>query len=88
MSGTRAESAMRMRQSLAQFEAAFREETVEDRQRREQLRREAVRRSQSRRIERTRKHGKLRYVALLVAMVATAIFTAVVMFEALLLLIG
>ena len=33
---------MRMRQSLAQFEAAFREETVEDRERGERLRREAA----------------------------------------------
>ena len=38
-------AAMRMRQSLAQFEAAFREETAEERERHERLRAEAVRRS-------------------------------------------
>ncbi len=66
---------MRMRQSLAQFEAAFYEETVEDRRRRERLRREAAQRSYVRRVAKRTKHGNWRFVVLLLAMVATAAAT-------------
>ena len=74
---------MRMRQSLAQFEAAFYEETVEDRRRRERLRREAAQRSYVRRVEKRAKHGNVRFVLLLLAMVSTAIIVTVVMFQTL-----
>ena len=46
---------MRMRQSLAQFEEAFREEAAESIVRRERLRKESAQRSRVRRVERTRK---------------------------------
>jgi anti-sigma-K factor RskA len=74
---------MRMRQSLAQFEAAFYEETVEDRRRRERLRREAAERSYVRRVKRRTKHGNWRFVFLMLAMVATAVLVTVVMFQTL-----
>jgi anti-sigma-K factor RskA len=77
---------MRMRQSLAQFEAAFHEETVEDRRRRERLRREAAQRSYTRRAERTVKHGNWRFVGLVVAMVATTVIVTIAMFQTLSLL--
>ena len=79
---------MRMRQSLAQFEAAFREETVEDRRRRQRLRREAVERSYSRRVQKQTKHGNMRFVALWLAMIATAVTVTIVMFQTLALLLG
>lgn len=79
---------MRMRQSLAQFEAAFREETVEDRRRRHRLRREAAERSYSRRIEKQTKHGNMRFVVLLLAMIGTAVLVTIVMFQTLALLMS
>jgi hypothetical protein len=74
---------MRMRQSLAQFEAAFYEETVEDRRRRERLRREAAQRSYVRRVEKQVKHSNWRFVLLLLAMVATAVIVTIAMFQTL-----
>jgi hypothetical protein len=72
---------MRMRQSLAQFEAAFREETVEDRQRRERLRREAARRSVVRRQERVTRHSTARFVMLVLAIIGTTVLVTIVMFQ-------
>ena len=79
---------MRMRQSLAQFEAAFHEETAEERARRERLRREAAKRSRNRRQQRVEKHGYARFVGLVIAIVATSIVVTIVTFETMALLIG
>jgi hypothetical protein len=72
---------MRMRQSFAQFEAAFREETVDDRQRRERLRRDAIQRSRVRRVQRRAKHGTLRFVGLIASILATTAVVTIVMFQ-------
>jgi hypothetical protein len=80
--------AMRMRQSLAQFEEAFREEAAESIVRRERLRKEAAQRSRVRRVERTRKQGSLRFTFLALAIVVTAVIVTVVMFETLAMLAG
>jgi membrane glycosyltransferase len=77
-----------MRQSLAQFEAAFREEAVEERDRRERLRREAALRSRQRRVQRTNRNGNLRFVALVIAMIATAVIVTIAMFQTLALLMA
>ena len=53
--------AMKMRQSLAQLEQEFRQETQLDRNRRETLRRQAVRRSRVRTHVRRRKRSSVRY---------------------------
>jgi len=74
---------MRMRQSIAQFEAAFLEETVEDRARRERLRRQAVKRSRLRRRERATRNSSLRFVALILAMSAPTVLVTIAMFRAL-----
>jgi hypothetical protein len=79
---------MRMRQSLAQFEEAFREEAAESIVRRERLRKEAAQRSRVRRVERTRKQGSLRFMLLTLAIIATAVIVSVVMFETLAMLAG
>jgi hypothetical protein len=79
----RAAMAMRMRQSLAQFERAFRDETVEDRARRERLRREAAERSYRRRQERVVRRSTARFVALVSAIVATSVLVTMGMFQAL-----
>ena len=79
---------MRMRQSLAQFEAAFHHQTAEERARRERLRREAAVRSRVRRRERVRKSGTVRYVVLVAAMLGTTVLVTVAMFRALSLWFG
>ena len=72
---------MRMRQSLSQFEAAFREETVDDRERRDHLRREAARRSVQRRQERIVRHSTARFVMLVLAIIGTTVLVTIVMFQ-------
>ena len=79
---------MRMRQSFAQFERAFTEDMQADRRRREQLRRDAALRSRQRQLERTHKHGTVRFVALVLTLIATAVLVTVAMFQALYLVMG
>jgi hypothetical protein len=80
--------AMRMRQSLAQFEEAFREEAAESIERREKLRKQAAQRSRVRRVERTRKAGKFRFAFLVLSILVTAVVVTIVMFETLAMLAG
>jgi cell division septal protein FtsQ len=79
---------MRMRQSLAQFEEAFREEAAESIARRERLRKRSAQRSRIRRVERQRKQGKLRFALLALSIVATAVIVTIAMFETLAMLAG
>jgi hypothetical protein len=79
---------MKMRQSLAQFEAAFREEAAESVHRRERLRRQAVNRSRARRFERVEKAGTMRFVGLCLVILATTVVVTLVMFQALSMLAG
>ena len=79
---------MRMRQSLAQFEAAFRQEAQESVVRRERLRQESAQRSRVRRVQRTKRAGTLRFAALCLAIIATAVAVTVIMFEALAMVAG
>ena len=79
---------MRMRQSLAQYEAAFREEAAESVERREQLRKQAVQRARVRRVERVQKAGKFRFTLLVLAILGTAVLVTVIMFETLAMIAG
>lgn len=79
---------MRMRQSLAEWEEAFHDETAEEIQRRARLRREAAQRSRERSARRVERHGTLRFVGLIAVILATSVVVTVVMFETLALLIG
>ena len=79
---------MRMRQSLAQFEEAFREEAAESIVRRDRLRKDAAQRSRVRRVERTRKQGSFRFAFLALTIVVTAVIVTIVMFETLAMLAG
>lgn len=78
----------RMRQSLDQFEEAFEREQIVEEQRRLELRKRAVNRSKVRRIQRTEKHGKVRFSVLAVALTGTVVVVTVVMFETLAWLVG
>jgi hypothetical protein len=80
--------AMRMRQTLADFEEAFREEAAESIVRRERLRKQAAQRSRVRRVERSRQQGKLRFTLLALTIVITAGVVTIVMFETLAALAG
>jgi cell division septal protein FtsQ len=77
-----------MRESLAQLERAFVEESEQDRRAAEQLRREAEQRARRRRIERTHKRGSMRFGLLVLILVATAVLVTVAMFETLYYVMG
>jgi hypothetical protein len=77
-----------MRQSLAQFEAAFLEEAQQSVVRRERVRKQAAQRSRVRGVQRRRKQGKLRFVLLALALVATAVVVTIAMFQTLAMLAG
>ena len=79
---------MRMRQSLAEFEEAFREEAAESIVRRERLRKQAAQRSRVRRVERSRQQGKLRFTLLALSIVITAVVVTIAMFQTLYYLLG
>ena len=79
---------MRMRQSLAQFEEAFREEAAESVARRERLRKQAAQRSRERRHERVRQQGQLRFTLLALAIVLTAVGVTIAMVQSLALIAG
>ena len=79
---------MRMRQSLAEIEEAFVEEIEEDRERRERLARRAEARARQRQIERTHKLGSMRFLLLVLTLIATAIVVTIAMFQTLYYVMG
>ena len=79
---------MRMRQSLADIEAAFVEEIDSDRERRERIQPQAIRRTQVRHRERAHKHGSLRFWLVLLTLIATAVIVTIAMFETLYYVMG
>ncbi len=79
---------MRMRQSIAEIEEAFAQETELDRQRRERLSRTAHQRTRKRRVERVHKRGSVRFILLTLTLIATAVIVTVAMFETLYYVMG
>jgi len=77
-----------MRQSLADLERAFVEESEEDRHRRDALRNAAIERARQRDLERRHRHGSMRFVVLVLALVATAVAVTIAMFRILYLVMG
>ena len=75
--------AMKMRQSLAQFEREFLYETQRDRSRSADLQRDVVVRSRMRTYERRRKAGSIRFWVLALSLVATAAAVTAAMFASL-----
>jgi hypothetical protein len=72
-----------MRQSLAQLEQEFLQESQLDRSRRENLRRRAIIRSRKRTREREKKRSSVRFWVLVLSLIATAVIVTVAMFETL-----
>jgi anti-sigma-K factor RskA len=79
---------MRMRQNLAEFEAAFVEEIDADRERRERIQRQAIRRTKDRHRARAQKQGSLRFWLVLLTLIATAVIVTIAMFETLYYVMG
>ncbi|MEA2155424.1 MAG: hypothetical protein QOE11_1564 [Solirubrobacteraceae bacterium] len=77
-----------MRQTLADFERAFHHETTEDRARRESLRRQAVLRARQRNLERVHKRGTMRFIVLVLTLIATAVIVTIAMFQTLYIVMG
>jgi membrane glycosyltransferase len=78
----------RTRQSLAQIERAFHEESQADRMRRRQVFRDAEQRRYARHRERQHRDGSLRFVVLCLILLATAVLVTIAMFETLFLVMG
>ncbi|HUB36205.1 MAG TPA: hypothetical protein VL972_05225 [Solirubrobacteraceae bacterium] len=79
---------MKMRQSLAELEQAFEQEISVDRHRRESLRRTTEQRAFRRALDRKHRQGSMRFVVLVLALIATAAIVTVAMFWTLYLLLG
>jgi hypothetical protein len=74
---------MKMRQSVAEFERAFREHTHVDRRRRHEVRSEAIKRTQERHREKHSQHQFRRFATLLVVLTATVVLVSWGMFQVL-----
>jgi hypothetical protein len=79
---------MRMRQSLGELEKAFAKEISLERHRRDSLRRTTEKRALKREVDRRHKRGSVRFVLLVLTLVATAVIVTAVMFRTLYLLLG
>lgn len=77
-----------MRQSLAEIERAFHEEAVVEQVRAQHKVRSAELRTRQRNLERQHKHGTMRFIALCVVLLGTAVLVTVAMFETLYLVMG
>ncbi len=79
---------MAVRESLAQFEQAFVEETYADRERREAVERQVAARADQRRRKKVHRRGRVRFVMLVLVLIATAALVTVAMFETLYYVMG
>ncbi|HVA20194.1 MAG TPA: hypothetical protein VMU55_08460 [Solirubrobacteraceae bacterium] len=79
---------MRMKQSLGELERAFAKEISLERRRRASLRRTTEQRALKREVERRHKRGSVRFVLLVLTLIATAVIVTVIMFRTLYLLLG
>ena len=79
---------MRMRQSINEIEQAFAREISMERRRRASLRRTAEQRAIKRDMDKRHKRGSVRFVLLVLTLIATAVIVTVIMFRTLYLLLG
>jgi hypothetical protein len=77
-----------MRQSLEELERAFVREITLERQRRRSLIRTTTKRSVRREVDRRHKHGSVRFVLLVAALILTAAIVTAAMFRTLYVLLG
>ncbi|MCW3010165.1 MAG: hypothetical protein JWO90_569 [Solirubrobacterales bacterium] len=79
---------MALRESLAQFEQAFVEETYAHREQREAVERQVAARADERRRAKVHRHGSLRFALLVLVLIGTAVLVTVAMFETLYIVMG
>jgi hypothetical protein len=79
---------MRMKQSLGELERAFVKEISLERHRRDSLQRTTEKRAHKREVDRRHKRGSVRFVLLVLTLIATAVIVTVVMFRTLYVLLG
>ena len=79
---------MRMRQSLDEFEQALVAEVYADRRRQDAARKRMEQRQRTRHAQRTRRHGTLRFMLLVSAIILTAVIVTIVMFRTLYVVMG
>ena len=79
---------MRMRQSLDDFEQAYVAQLHADRRRQDAAIKRTEQRKRTRIANRTNRHGTLRFVLLVLAMIATAVIVTLVMFRTLYVVMG
>jgi hypothetical protein len=79
---------MKMRQTLDEFEQAFVEQVYADRRRQDAAIKRTEQRNRTRHVQRTNRRGTLRFMLLVLAMVATATIVTIVMFRTLYIVMG
>jgi hypothetical protein len=79
---------MRMHQPIAEFDAALQEELAIERALAEARVRQAQTRTRRRHIERTQRHGTLRFLLLCLVLLATAVGVTIAMFQTLYIVMG
>ena len=79
---------MRMTQTIDDFESALAEQLEHERQVAEHRVRQAAVRTRRRHIEKQHRHSTMRFVALVLTLLATAILVTIAMFQALYMVMG
>jgi hypothetical protein len=77
-----------MKQSLGELERAFVKEITLERHRRDSLQRTTEKRALKREVDRRQRRGSVRFVLLVLTLIATAVIVTVIMFRTLYLLLG
>jgi hypothetical protein len=79
---------MKMRQTLDEFEQKFVEEVYADRRRQDAAIKRTEQRNRSRHAQRTKRGGNMRFLLLVLAILATAAIVTIVMFRMLYVVMG
>jgi hypothetical protein len=87
-SGSLSDVAVRMDQSLVEFERAFADQIKEERRAATLVQAKVAHREKQRQVEVVNRQGTLRYIGLVLTLIATAVIVTVVMFKVLYLVLG
>jgi membrane glycosyltransferase len=80
--------AMRMQQSLSEFDQALAQEMAAERTMRERAVRRVEKRSRQRHLAKVHRRGSMRYLLLVLSIIATAVVVTIAMFETLYYVMG
>jgi membrane glycosyltransferase len=79
---------LKMRQNLDEFEQAYVAEVYADRRRQDAAIKRTEQRQRTRHAQKTKRHGTIRFMLLVLAMIATAVIVTIVMFRTLYMVMG